>query len=77
MSKTLVDDDTSPVTTAGDRRAFLTPHQVAMIDEALSSLGEYGELRLVVEKGRLRFVVTHKSFDVSKWTPGTIQSKSR
>ena len=66
MSKTLVDDDTSPVTTAGDRRAFLTPPQVAMIDEALSSLGEYGELRLVVEKGRLRFLVTHKSFDLSK-----------
>jgi hypothetical protein len=77
MRKTLVDDDTSSATAAGDRRSFLTPPQVAMIDEALSSLGEYGELRLVVEKGRLRFVVTHKSFDVSKWTPGTIQSQSR
>lgn len=77
MSKAMVDDDTSSMTTTGHRRSFLTPPQVAMIDEALSSLGEYGELRLVVEKGRLRFVVTHKSFDVSKWTPGTIQSKSR
>ena len=77
MRKTMVDDDTSPTATTGDRQAFLTPPQVAMIDEALSSLGEYGELRLVVEKGRLRFVVTHKSFDVSKWTPGTIQSQSR
>jgi hypothetical protein len=77
MSKAVVDDDTSSTTTAGERRSFLTSPQVAMIDEALSSLGEYGELRLVVEKGRLRFVVTHKSFDVSKWTPGSIQSKSR
>ena len=51
---------------------FLTPRQVAMIDEALSSLGEFGELRLVVEKGRLRFLVTHQSFDALKWQPGVI-----
>ena len=51
---------------------FLTPRQVAMIDEALSSLGEFGELRLVVEKGRLRFLVTHQSFDALKWQPGII-----
>ena len=76
MSIAMVDDDSSPATTAGGKRAFLSPPQVAMIDEALSSLGDYGELRLVVEKGRLRFVVTHKSFDVSKWTPGAIQSKA-
>jgi len=77
MSKDMVDDDTRPTTAPEPRQSFLTPPQVAMIDEALSSLGDYGELRLVVEKGRLRFVVTHKSFDVSKWTPGTIQSRSR
>ena len=47
-----------------------------MIDEALASLGEYGELRLVVEKGRLRFLVTHKSFDTLKWTPGAIFKES-
>jgi hypothetical protein len=51
---------------------FLTPQQVAMIDEALSSLGEYGELRLVIEKGRLRFLITNKSFDALKWTPGSL-----
>lgn len=45
---------------------FLRPNQIAMIDEALSALGDYGELRLVVEKGRLRFLVTQKSFDVLK-----------
>ncbi len=51
---------------------FLTPRQVAMIDEALSSLGDFGELRLMVEKGRLRFLVTHQSFDALKWQPGAI-----
>jgi len=76
MSKDMVNDDTKSTIAPATKQAFLTPPQVAMIDEALSSLGDYGELRLVVEKGRLRFVVTHKSFDVSKWIPGTIQSKS-
>jgi len=49
---------------------FLEMRQVTMIDEALSSLGDYGELRLVVEKGKLRFLVTQKSFDALKWEPG-------
>jgi hypothetical protein len=52
--------------------SFLDQRQVTMIDEALSALGEYGELRLVVEKGRLRFIVTQKSFDALKWQPGEI-----
>jgi hypothetical protein len=51
---------------------FLDAGQVAMIDEALASLGEFGEVRLVVEKGRLRFLVTQKSFDAQKWRPGVI-----
>ncbi len=50
--------------------SFLDQRQVRMIDEALAALGEYGELRLVVEKGRLRFIVTQKSFDALKWQPG-------
>ena len=49
---------------------FLEMRQVSMIDEALSSLGDYGEVRLVVEKGKLRFLVTQKSFDAMKWEPG-------
>jgi len=49
---------------------FLEMRQVSMIDEALSSLGDYGEVRLVVEKGKLRFLVTQKSFDALKWEPG-------
>lgn len=51
---------------------FLLPRQIEMIDEALRSLGEYGELRLVVEKHHLRFLVTQKSYDTNKWLPGAI-----
>jgi len=49
---------------------FLNQRQIEMIDEALSVLGEFGEVRLVVEKGRLRFIVTQKSIDAFKWQPG-------
>ena len=55
-----------------DLLLFLDQRQVTMIDEALSALGEFGELRLVVEKGRLRFIITQKSFDALKWQPGTL-----
>ncbi len=53
--------------------SFLDQRQVKMIDEALSALGDYGELRLIVEKGRLRFIVTQKSIDALKWQPGTLE----
>jgi hypothetical protein len=43
-----------------------------MIDEAIGSVGEYGEVRLVVEKGRLRFLITQKSYDALKWRPGEL-----
>jgi hypothetical protein len=51
---------------------ILEPNQITMIDEALNSIGEFGEVRLVVEKGRLRFLVTNKSFDVLKYQPGNL-----
>jgi len=54
------------------KRKFLTDQQIEMVDEALHSLGEFGEVRLVVEKGRLRFIVTQKSYDALKWRPGSI-----
>ena len=54
------------------RLKFLKSIQIRMIDEALDKLGEFGEVRLVVERGRLRFLVTEKSFDVLKWTPGSL-----
>ena len=50
---------------------FLDPRQVSMIDEALAAVGDYGEVHLIIEKGRLRFVVTKRSYDALKWQPGT------
>ncbi|MEN6299279.1 MAG: hypothetical protein ABFD51_05105 [Anaerolineaceae bacterium] len=52
---------------------ILEPKQISMIDEALCSIGDFGEVRLVVEKGRLRFLITNKSFDVLKWQPGNLE----
>ncbi len=49
--------------------------QVSMVDEALSLVGEYGEVRLIVEKGRLRFVVTQKSYDAMKWQSGIVSEE--
>lgn len=49
---------------------FLNLDEVTMIDEALDQLGEFGELRLVVQKHRLRFVVTQKSYDALKLRRG-------
>ncbi len=54
---------------------FLKMRQVVMIDEALSDLGEYGEIRLIVENGRLRYVVRQTSFDAIKWQPGRLKKK--
>ena len=57
----------------GPRLKYLKPEQLAMIEDALRNLGEYGEVRLVVEKGRLRFIVTQKSYDVLKWQAGELK----
>jgi hypothetical protein len=35
---------------------LLTPHLIRQIDEALQKVGAFGEVRLVVIKGRLRFI---------------------
>ena len=54
---------------------FLDFEQILMLDEALHSIGDYGELRLIVERGRLRFVVTQKSYDALNWQPGSLVSQ--
>ena len=54
----------------GERLVFLNPEQVSMIDEALAGLGEFGEIRLVVEKGRIRYLLVQRSIDALKWQPG-------
>lgn len=52
----------------------LTVEQIVAIDEALCSLGRFGEVRLIKNKGRLRFIqkVVSKSFgsrDDRTWGP--------
>jgi len=42
----------------------VTRHTVRRVDEALRRLGPYGEVRLIVVKGRLRFIQTVRSEDV-------------
>ncbi len=54
---------------------FLAPNQIAMIDEALAALDDFGEIRLVVEKNRLRFIITQKSYDALKWRPGSLSTE--
>ena len=51
---------------------FLGPSQIKMIDVALEAVGPYGEVQLIVEKGRLRFVVTKNSHDALKWRNGSL-----
>ncbi len=34
----------------------LTPEQVLRIDELLGEVGDYGEVRLIVQRGELRFI---------------------
>ncbi len=50
-------------------------NQISMVDEALSAVGDFGEVRLIVEKGRLRFIITQKSYDALKWQPGVFSEK--
>ena len=45
---------------------FLSPSHIRIIEEALSAVGESGEVRLIVENGRLRLIVAQKSFVISK-----------
>lgn len=46
--------------------AFLNPLLIDRIDRALSEVGEFGEVRLVVMKGKLRFIQIMQSESVSE-----------
>ena len=54
---------------------FLGPAQVVMIDEALAAVGDFGEVHLIVENHRLRYVVTQRSTDALKWQPGSLDGR--
>jgi hypothetical protein len=43
---------------------FLTKRDVQAIDNALEAVGPFGEVRLIKNRGRLRFIQTVRSEDV-------------
>jgi hypothetical protein len=53
------------------RLKHLQSEQIQMIDEALDTVGEYGEVRLMIEKGQIRFMEVTRSYDTLKWRPGS------
>ncbi len=50
---------------------FLRLHEVQAIEDALKQVGSFGEVHLVVEHGRLRYVRTLKSEPVRLVAPPT------
>jgi hypothetical protein len=73
MSRQSTDTQTNVLIETGEWLKFLSDSQVRMIDEALSAVGEFGEVRLVVQKGRIRYVVIEKSHDALKWEAGDLR----
>ena len=47
------------------RLKFLNPETTNLIDRALQEVGDFGEVRLLVEKGRLRFIQKTRSEKVA------------
>jgi hypothetical protein len=43
---------------------LLTPEQILQVDQALASIGAFGEVRLVKVKGQLRFIQKLDSRDL-------------
>jgi hypothetical protein len=41
--------------------SLLNEHLISQIDRALRRVGDFGEVRLIVTKGRLRFIETTQS----------------
>lgn len=53
-------------------KSHLTPSQIAMIEEAIAVIGEYGEVHLVVDRGHLHYITAQKSFNARNYSPGMI-----
>lgn len=53
---------------------FLTPREIAFIDDLLASVGDFGEVRLEVKNGKLRFASRTESVDALKWD-GEVEQK--
>jgi tellurite resistance-related uncharacterized protein len=64
MDRSVAKDDRQAAARAAP--TFLTPFLIAQIDRALSKVGEFGEVRLVVMKGKLRFIQIMQSESVNE-----------
>jgi hypothetical protein len=51
-----------PALQANLRLKFLTQEQIVRIDELLSTVGEYGEVHLIIQKGELRYINRVESY---------------
>jgi hypothetical protein len=49
-----------------DQPQFMTPQLAHRLEAALSSVGSFGEVRLVVFKGRVRFIEIMRSESVGR-----------
>ena len=76
MTRQMTETSSNVLIQASDSLKFLSDSQARMIDEALTAVGEFGEVRLVVQKGRIRYVVIEKSHDALKWEAGDLRGKS-
>jgi len=54
----------------GHRLKFLTPREIAFIDELLDSVGEFGKVQLSMKNGKLRFAERIESIDALKYVKG-------
>ena len=76
MTRQMTETSSDVLIQASNSLKFLSDSQARMIDEALTAVGEFGEVRLVVQKGRIRYVVIEKSHDALKWEAGALDRKS-
>jgi hypothetical protein len=53
----------------------LSVDQIIMIDEAISVVGDFGEVRLVINRGQLHYLVTQKSYNARAYQPGMISNE--
>jgi hypothetical protein len=56
----------STADSSSDGDCMLGAEEIAAIEEALRKVCPFGEVRLVVERGRLRWLVVQQSLDVLK-----------
>ena len=63
----MTDHGTEPVSQSESlgRLKFLNSETANLIDRALQEVGDFGEVRLLVEKGRLRFIQKTRSEKVT------------